>query len=328
MAEQRAELGDTILLPNQTIAVGGQLTTSLAKYAYSIWLFAVNDLQTIVIPSLIFGVTNASAEKDLFLWRSSLVLAWLWLNLVCICIDNQRNDAAIAEDIVDKPWRPLPARRLSPDQAKTIMIFCWAGALLFSGCCSGGTGPAIALVAASYAYNQLGGGDFLLSRNVLNACGYFCFNLGATEIALGERASTSMGTSSDPLHQSLLPGVRWALIVSAVIMSTMHIQDMYDQEGDAMRGRRTVPLVIGDLRARWTLVISMNIWGPLSCYLAGINITAPIFALSCVLALTVAMRLFAFRDQSQDQRTFRVWNVWIAVIYIMPLFGTCQLSRG
>lgn len=36
----------------------------------------------------------------------------------------------------------------------------------------------------------------------------------------------------------------------------MHSQDMKDQDGDRSRGRRTAPIVLGDVVARSTIAIS------------------------------------------------------------------------
>jgi hypothetical protein len=39
--------------------------------------------------------------------------------------------------------------------------------------------------------------------------------------------------------------------------STLHMQDMYDQAGDSLRDRRTLPLVVGDSSARWMTIVPM-----------------------------------------------------------------------
>ena len=45
-----------------------------------------------------------------------------------------------------------------------------------------------------------------------------------------------------------------------MIGTTVHIQDLKDQEGDRARNRRTAPLVLGDGPAQWTIAIPTAIW--------------------------------------------------------------------
>ena len=50
-----------------------------------------------------------------------LALMWTWLNLLPFNIFNQVGNAAIAEDCINKPWRPLPARIINQKQAISLM---------------------------------------------------------------------------------------------------------------------------------------------------------------------------------------------------------------
>lgn len=57
---------------------------------------------------------------------------WLWINLLPFTIDNQRRPASIAEDELNKPWRAMPSRRLTPAQARTLMLCLYPVALAAS----------------------------------------------------------------------------------------------------------------------------------------------------------------------------------------------------
>jgi 1,4-dihydroxy-2-naphthoate octaprenyltransferase len=160
-------------------------------------------------------------------------------------------------------------------------------------------------------YNKLGGADcHPLIRNGIDALGYVCFTSGAMEVALGE---SLLSTNTSPRL------VQWFSLIAAVIATTVHSADMYDQEGDAVRGRRTLPLVIGDIPARWILAISIQGWG-LIC-LGFWNAPWAPRAFSVTLTALVVFRTLAYRDISSDKSTFVIWNAWISLLYILPIMG-------
>lgn len=294
-----------------------------AKYvAETLWLFSFTDLKTIVIPSTLFGLIGALAADRLAvhqapsdndtvartLTRMPLVLFWVSVNYIPFAINNQLGPESLAEDAINKPWRPLPSKRLTIEQAKLLMVLLYVSALLFSMLVSGGMVQAIGLLGLGIWYNNLGGADgHPLVRNAINALGYTCFTSGAMEVAIG---------SSLPLSGAV---VAWFGMLGAIIATTVHGQDLYDQEGDAARGRRTLPLVFGDGLARWILGVFMLIWGVVC---PGFwNSPLIVRALSLGLALAVAVRTLAFRSVASDRATFVVWNVWICSVYALPLTG-------
>lgn len=128
----------------------------------------------------------------------------------------------------------------------------------------------------------------------------------------------ALGGSFLPLHPLGWSG-RWLLVVIGIIFSTVQLQDMSDQAGDAKRGRRTVPLVWGDTAARWTIAIPMlgwGIWSPMFW-----EVSSLCFILSMALASLVALRALLIRSVLGDKQTFRLWNCWIVVVYMLPMFS-------
>lgn len=189
------------------------------------------------------------------------------------------------------------------------MLSLYVAAQTYSLLYSGGYRQSLGLLVLGTWYNNLGGSDYHpLIRNLINALGYLCFISGAMEVALGLKV---------PLHPTRHL-VQWLLVIAAVILSTVHLQDMYDQEGDSERGRKTVPLVIGDAAARWTIAIPMLGWGALCPAFWHAN--ASVFGLSFTLACTIAVRTLLFRSVQSDQTTFRIWNCWVALLFVMPLW--------
>ncbi|MCJ1247045.1 hypothetical protein MMC30_004256 [Trapelia coarctata] len=295
-------------------------TTKWAFNLYSIWLFTFSDLKTIVLPSTAFGLFNATAASlnptttlpppSQILHRTPLVLLWVWINLLPFAINNQRQPAAIQEDALNKPWRPMPSRRLSPTAAKTLMLVFYPLAILTS-LALGNLAQCLALIGLGYWYNDLHGADAsCLVRNLINAGGFISFASGAMQVAIGGRDSALQ-----------LLGW-WSAVIACIVFSTVQTQDMYDQRGDAARNRKTVPLVMGDAPARWTIAVPMVVWCVMTPWLwksSKVGYVAPV-----VLGLTVAVRTLWERSERGDRNTFRIWNLWMVSVYLLPLIKASE----
>ena len=288
-------------------------------HAHSLWLFTLSDLKTIVGPGFVFGVTNALAGAEYglktsgegfnraVLQRLPLILLYVWINLLPFTISNQISSDAIKEDRINKLWRTLPSGRMTPEQAKPLMLALYLFALGLSSV-TGGLKQSVTLVFIGTWYNHYAGADSsYLVRNLINALGYVCFTSGAMEVALGFPL---------PVETRL---VEWFGVIAVVIFTTVHLQDMYDQLGDRIRGRRTVPLVIGDGPARWMTAITMIFWGYLCPRFW--NPAMTVTALSVLLAGTIATRCLLLRTIEADRSTFKLWNVWMTLVFLLPLLS-------
>lgn len=297
------------------MAVVGMCTYHL----HSAWLFTLSDLKTIVGPSFVFGATNALAVEEYtleppdaglnraVLKRLPLVLLYLWINLLPFTINNQITPDAIQEDKINKPWRTLPSKRMTPRKASRLMSTMYLFALALSAI-TGGLKQAVSLIILGTWYNNFSGADrSCLVRNLLNALGYTCFLSGAMEVALG----TSLPNSVRLLQ--------WVAMIAAVIFTTVHLQDMYDQTGDSTRGRKTVPLVIGDGPARWTTAFAMIFWG-YACPRFW-NPAMSVWVGSGGLAGIVAARSLMLTGVGDDRVTFWLWNLWMTVVFVLPLLS-------
>ena len=293
-----------------------QLKHFKASYhLYSIWLFTYSDLKTTVGPKSTFGIIGALCASSFnispvkppasIIQRAPLVVLWTWSNLLPFAIDNQRQPAAIDEDGINKPWRPIPSKRLSPRHAKQLMLACYTMVIGIS-LLVGGFKQCVALVALGHWYNDLKGADSnCIVRNFINACGFVCYSAGAMEVALGFPLPAQSGL------------VAWFVFIGLVVFTTVQTQDIYDQAGDAIRGRKTVPLVIGDGSSRWSVAAPMVIW----CWLVPLfwdssiqGYTAPV-----IIGLTVVYRTLTKRSVDDDKVTFRLWNLWLVTLYCLPL---------
>ena len=292
---------------------------TFSYHAISIWLFTFSDLKTIVGPETAFGIlsalsgpiltTNQFPITSVILARIPRVAFWCWINLLPFAIDNQRQPEAIEEDGENKPWRPMPSGRLSEKHAKWLMT-CLYPVAIFASLKLGGLKQCLTLIFLGWWYNDLGGADYsCITRNFINACGFLSYASGATEVA---SRTELLGSPFNPIAWT------WFSIIGAVVFTSVQTQDMYDQAGDSLRGRKSVPLVIGDYYARWSIAIAMVVW----------SIVCPTFwqlglgtyAMSMITAAIITFRTLTKRTVSDDKLTFRIWNLWMVMLYLMPLF--------
>lgn len=154
-------------------------------------------------------------------------------------------------------------------------------------------------------YSNAGGSENPFWRNVINACGFTLYNSAALDI-MGRRLLT-WSTSVE---------IQWLLITAGIVLTTIQIQDLRDQEGDQMRGRPTLPLIIGDKICRITIVASVISWSLFAMWfwqysLIGCGVTA---------ALSVALIwwLSAKRTIAGDRESFKIWSLWLILIYALP----------
>lgn len=301
-------------------------------HAYSIWLFTFTDLSTILIPSSTFGILNGVAisldkrsasstshvpTSSQILSRTPVVVLWVWINLLPFAIGNQRQPDSIHEDALNKPWRPLPSRRLPPESARRLMLFFYFIAVIFSYLV-GSLPQCLLLVLLGYGYNDLNGADVsCVLRQWINACGYTCFTSGAVQVAMG-----GYGSQSHEPESLLRPLAWWYGVLACVIFTTVQTQDMYDQRGDAARDRKTLPLVFGDGPSRWMIAIPTILWSWVTPLLWN---TSPLgYIIIGALGTTITTRTLILRTEVEDKRTFQFWNVWLACIYSLPLFKACE----
>lgn len=295
-------------------------------HAYSVWLFTRSDLKTIVVPQSAFGIISAlslspqagwehASDRIQVLVRIPTVVFWVWINLLPFAIDNQRQTPAILEDKHNKPWRTMPAGRMTPPQAKTLM-FCLYPLAFCASLWLGGIRQCLALMVLGYTYNDLGLADWnWVSRNCINGLGFCCFASGALEVALDMPLQAALSE-----HRPMLA---WLGVIAAVVISTVQTQDMADQDGDRMRARKSLPLTVGDGTARWLTATSVASW----------SILCPLYwevgRVSCLcvgsLGLVISCSMLTLRSVEADKRTFRLWNGWMASLYMLPLVSTVGL---
>lgn len=163
-----------------------------------------------------------------------------------------------------------------------------------------------------YAYNDLRVGDTsVVLRNVLNAGGFTSFAAGALSVA----------------DRGAMDGqaMRWFCVIGLIIFTTVHAQDLADRVGDEAAGRRTIPIVLGHERSRWTIAVPVLLWSFVCPWYWGVGRVGA--GLVGVMGGVVVLRLLLARSIASDKMTFFVYNVWLVAIYALPLCAAWGSGR-
>ncbi|KAF1839469.1 hypothetical protein BDW02DRAFT_564010 [Decorospora gaudefroyi] len=291
----------------------------------TLYLFTASDLPTFLLPTTLFGLsaalsgpllthTTATTSTSLFqtLLRIPPTLILLWTNLLLFTISNQRSTAAIAEDSANKPYRPLPAGRLTQAQA-THLLLVLTPLVLGIGYAAGIVTETLLLMVVGWMYNDLGGCEahFLL-RNGLSTVGYGIF------LAVAMRGMVCGVLKED--------GIRWLVLVTLVMFFSQHVCDFKDALGDRVRGRRSAPIVLGDGVARWS--VAVPVLGASVVCPAFFGLGWASFAGTMAVGGVVAGRVLMYRDVESDEVTWKLWALWTCVLFSLPVVKNPEVLCG
>ncbi|GKT48192.1 fumagillin beta-trans-bergamotene synthase af520 [Colletotrichum spaethianum] len=280
----------------------------------TLYLFTRSDIKTVLAPQIIFILSAVLSRQPLTTVQSEtmpeavqrlpLAIVWIWLNLVVCGISNQRLENSIIEDGLNKPWRPLAAKRLTPEQAQRLLLGM-IPLVVGTSAVLGGFKPTLSMMTLLWMYNDLDGSSInIWARNAINTGGIMCFSAGSLEVlSRGELLPKSWA---------------WIGLTGAAIATTVQALDFPDMEGDRARGRKTIPLLYGETVARGGLVAMVLIWSivcPMFWELRPVFWAAPV-GVGILMAVLTMFR----RDEKSDNVVAKLWCLWISVLYILPLF--------
>ncbi|KKA20393.1 hypothetical protein T310_5580 [Rasamsonia emersonii CBS 393.64] len=295
---------------------------SFARFVKLLWLFTADDVLSILIPNVVCSLAIALAGSPFesrisqieVLARIPTVVLWVWLNLLFFNVSNQIQDASIEEDRENKPWRPLPSQAITQPQAR-ILYAALGPLVLITSAVTGGILPSISLQILTFAYNDLRLGDRWYFRNCINAGGYLSFLVGAVQAALN---------TCDLEYSDL--SIRWLALIGCAVTTGIHAMDLYDQAGDSKRGRRTLPIAMGDALARNVLLVSMALVSLSASRVIGVSYASsgPTMALAAV----ISTRLRRLKPSVRaDKATFKFWCLWIISLYLIPVLDKVWFSN-
>ena len=107
---------------------------------------------------------------------------WTWLHLLQFNLANQTRD--LEEDKLNKPWRPLPAGRITLENALNLRWLSIVASLVLSSWYSNRVLVAsLTYTTAVTLYHELNGHGHWLMKSLMNAGGLTTIALGSTFIA-------------------------------------------------------------------------------------------------------------------------------------------------
>jgi 4-hydroxybenzoate polyprenyltransferase len=301
--------------------VGNDLRACLIHHGGTLFKFTSDQILDTVIPGTAFGILATLSGPVLDLppqrtWsvivRLPQVAFWLWLVILQFCVQNQRSPSSIAEDTINKPWRPLPSGRLSPQQANRLLVGTNIAAALLSYYL-GVLHIFLVYVCLITAYNDFGGGNKSgVVRNLFCGAGFSCYFSGALSIALGP-------------HDMSAAAWQWALtLAGGILATTIQTQEFRDEVGDKARGRRTLVTELGRERAFWSVFGTVAFWSvyvPLGFFKGGLlNALLPVLLGGALLA--TAVKAYHKGDRMLDRKLYKIWCVWMFSFCPLPLLAS------
>lgn len=262
------------------------------------------------MPSMTFAIMGSLTNSTLtteplqisaILRNCPRALTWLWAVLMVFDINNQNSPASIEEDQINKPSRPIASGRIHPTEASWLL----QGIILLSlglGYVTGVMQETVALFALYWAYDNQSGNENWFMRNLLAAGGYIFYALGSLTIVSG--------------HTDTRDARLWMLIFGLVILSTIHAQDFRDMEGDALKGRTTIPLLMGPESARWTLAVILLFWSVICPYYLGLSRYS--YFIPVALGGFTGLKFVRNIDTASDKKSFHLYCIWVSVMLQLP----------
>lgn len=294
---------------------------------HTLFLFTKADIIRALVPQVcaklsIMTLVN-SVSKTLFALAVAPVchpshiphvVAWIWLHLLNCNVANQVK--APNEDEINKPFRPLPSRRITEPHARSLrwilVPVCLAVSLVYSKKLFF---TSLTLQVMTVFYNEFNGDESFVLKNSLTAAMYGCAGFGGALLA-GMSDVYSLAVAFIYIHICVLVGcdrshvpetVQLAVQLStAVFASTMHAQDFKDVSGDRLVGRRTLPMVV-PLGARLSIALGIPLW---SICLSRVWHLDPLSAAAFVsYSSYTGARFLLYRSIADDKRSCNFYSV-------------------
>ena len=299
----------------------GLRDTVLRSDVKSLYLFTCDQILDTVIPGTLFGILGALSGPVLdlpsqqylpILARAPAAALWLWFVILQFCVQNQRSPGSVAEDSINKPWRPIPSGRMTPGEAEKLLTVTHLVAAAYSYAL--GIMPIfLVYVCLITAYNDFGASNKSgIVRNLFCGAGFSCYFGGALSIAIGPDVAMSFAAW------------KWTLTVTfGILATTIQTQEFRDEAGDQARGRRTLVTELGRKAALWTVLVTVPFWSlyaPLGVFPAGwLNALLPAVLGAALLA--TALQAFLSNDNKLDRRMYKIWCLWMVGFCPLPLIA-------
>ncbi|KAF5025983.1 hypothetical protein F66182_1924 [Fusarium sp. NRRL 66182] len=310
----------------------GNKSSSMKCLAYhfkTLCLFTKSDMPTstginttFAIAGILAGpgtITNADIGWADMGKGLLVALYFTWHLTLCFNLGNQRQPQSIIEDGANKPWRPIPAGRISPELALRWQLVAIATLLALCYTTLGAWQETSFYLFCTWLYNERAWGDSCpWKRALMNACG-----INTNRVATLRVAITAIQSNKAEALEFTNKGLGWFLICAALVFTTIQVQDLRDQEGDALIDRQTVPLIIGDSPTRWVTAAAVCLWSVVCSRYWGLGFVGSMVPVT--VGLIVAAHMLIYRTRQRDQTSFRLLAAWWVSLYFLPMMKTYGL---
>ncbi|PSN66444.1 hypothetical protein BS50DRAFT_669295 [Corynespora cassiicola Philippines] len=288
------------------------------SFIMTLLLFTYDQTFDTIIPCTAFGICAAMSgvapglppiRPGDILWRIFSVTLWLWLLALQFCVQNQRDIKSIQEDRINKPWRPLPAERISLQQTDILVLAVYLMAAVISSNFS--VLPMFGIYSLLVIlYNDFSGGDCGgMTRNLFFVGAYSCLIFGALRICIGAD------------HEMSNESIKWATTFVLVLGSTIQASEFRDESGDKVRGRKTIITTLGRRWTRISVIISVAFWSiyvPLySMAVSWLSASLPISIGGFLVILNLLM--LDHTEKKRDRFMYQIWGLWMLSFCPLPL---------
>jgi 4-hydroxybenzoate polyprenyltransferase len=319
-----------------------KLVEQAAYHAHTSYLFTVSDHKTIMLPVVSFcqmlghASTHLRGLQILFAcvsgpfttWtRLAASIVWTWLHLLQFNVSNQLQ--GIEEDSSNKPHRPIPQGRITPDAADRLR---WYLLVLCVVITVPGGWPLLAASATflvmAHLYDSTPMSKHWISKaprhgghrhsltparseerrrclRILHPPGWRSRDHASVASRTRPEATLTQNSAGGDANYDRI-AVQSFWLFTATVLSTLHIQDFADVAGDKAAGRETFPLRYPELSRIYSATALVAWSGALSrVWEIGPASTAAF----CALGLFIATRVMMYRTRMADKRTYFILNV-------------------
>ncbi|KAM0559986.1 hypothetical protein ACHAPJ_003940 [Fusarium lateritium] len=301
----------------------------LAYHFITLCLFTKSDMPTSTGINTTFAIAGILAGPGTIsnadinwadMGKGILVaLYFTWHLTLCFNLGNQRQPQSVIEDGANKPWRPIPAGRISPELTHKWQLVAIASLLTLCYTTLGAWQETSFYLFCTWLYNERAWGDKTWwQRALMNACGITTNRVATLRVAV-----TAIQANSGENFEFTNKGLGWFLICASLVFTTIQVQDLRDQEGDALIDRATLPLILGDSTTRWITAAAVLIWSvicPMYWELGIVGCMVPM-----ITGTAVAAHMLIYRTRQRDQTSFRLVAAWWVSLYFLPMMNAYGL---
>lgn len=273
------------------------------------WHFIWRDISTTMLPALLFMLAAIKTVYPISAQEMILSLSrwfiYFWLYIYTFCLADQI--AGVEEDRINKPDRPIPSGAVSLGGAIRRWVVA-VGVFLLVGGWFGVWPWSLLWIGASVLHNFRGWDKHWFTKNnVVMPLGFLAEVGPAWQLV----------TPLTPLAW------RWLLVGAFVVCVTAAVQDFRDISGDRATGRRTLPVVLGHVRARALMSVIFLVM-PIFIHIMLFSAAGIMGKLLCDawlsgLVMLIVYRLWKYSSPHEDNKTYMVYTYWYCSVLASAL---------